>query len=239
MGKKTINQALKDLFLGLGGNPSALSDNTSVSDYIADLESAIKGTASGVEIDDSAPSESKVYSSAKVESLIPEDELPEVIAEDIGDVLTVVSDGEEGATWGKGEIPKELPNVAAADIGEALIVESDGEGGAQWGKGAIPQNAVVLSATIFGSNLVMSNSIKGSNIHSLFSDGKFIVIYTSGSEANVFYCYGKQGGSLIFVSSSIVNNGGVVENRMNHIVVGNDANIGTFTINNFVIKSAT
>ena len=71
MAKKTINQALKDLFLGLGGDSSALADNSSCSDYIEDLESAIKGAASGAQIDDTAPSETKVYSSSKVESLIP------------------------------------------------------------------------------------------------------------------------------------------------------------------------
>ena len=42
---KTINQALKDLFLGLGGDASALADNKDISDYIDDLESAIKATA--------------------------------------------------------------------------------------------------------------------------------------------------------------------------------------------------
>lgn len=41
MGKKTINQALKDLFLGLGGDPKALADNSSVSDYIEDLVDSI------------------------------------------------------------------------------------------------------------------------------------------------------------------------------------------------------
>jgi len=104
MGKKTINQALKDLFLGLGGNPSALSDNTSVSDYIEDLEGAIKGETSSI-IDDNTASESKVYSSSKVESLIPTDELPSVTSEDIGNILTVVSDGESGATWDKAPAP--------------------------------------------------------------------------------------------------------------------------------------
>lgn len=72
MGKKTIKQALKDLFLGLGGNVSELSDNTSVSDYIEDLESAISGAASGAAedlIDDSASSESTTYSSSKIEEL--------------------------------------------------------------------------------------------------------------------------------------------------------------------------
>ena len=62
---KTINEALKDLFIGLGGNSSALSDNDSVSDYIEDLESAIKAVAAA--------------------------ELPEVAAANNGQVLAVVN----------------------------------------------------------------------------------------------------------------------------------------------------
>lgn len=42
---KTINQALRDLFIGLGGDVSELADNDTVSDYIEDLESAIKAVA--------------------------------------------------------------------------------------------------------------------------------------------------------------------------------------------------
>lgn len=61
---KTINEALKDLFIGLGGNSSALTDNDSVSDYIEDLESAIKAVAAA--------------------------ELPEVAAANNGQVLAVV-----------------------------------------------------------------------------------------------------------------------------------------------------
>ena len=94
MSNKTINQALKDLFLGLGGNESALADNTSASDYIEDLESAIKATASdaaGDLIDDTEASETKAYSSSKVESLIPAPELPEVTTDDNGKILAVVA----------------------------------------------------------------------------------------------------------------------------------------------------
>ena len=43
MANKTIKQSIEDLFIGLGGNPSALTDNTDTSDVIDDLESAIKG----------------------------------------------------------------------------------------------------------------------------------------------------------------------------------------------------
>ena len=39
---KTINEAMKDLITGLGANPSVLSDNSTVSDYIEDLTDAIK-----------------------------------------------------------------------------------------------------------------------------------------------------------------------------------------------------
>ena len=133
MSNKTINQALKDLYLGLGGDPSALTDNSTVSDYIEDLESAIKGAASG--------------------------ELPEVTADDIGDVLAVVSDGASGAEWGKGEIPSELPSVEAADIGDVLTVVSDGESGAEWAKGAIPSELPTVSASDNGKLLGVDNGV--------------------------------------------------------------------------------
>lgn len=91
--EKTINEALKDLFLGLGGNSSALADNSTVSDYIEDLESAIKASAGSAAedlIDDSESSEAKTYSSSKIESLIPAPELPTVAAANNGQVLAVV-----------------------------------------------------------------------------------------------------------------------------------------------------
>ena len=37
-----LNTALKNAFLAFGGNPSALADNQVASDYITDLENAIK-----------------------------------------------------------------------------------------------------------------------------------------------------------------------------------------------------
>ena len=191
MSNKTINQALKDLFLGLGGDPSALADNSTISDYIEDLESAIKGAASG--------------------------ELPEVTADDIGDVLAVVSDGASGASWGKGEIPSELPSVEAADIGEALIVESDGEGGAQWGKGSIPSGSIVFEASYastIGNPVRLSNSKSGSDVANAVDDnissGKSVYLYiasekrlyryfdysnATGSNAYNFVWIGKEAGS--------------------------------------------
>ena len=87
---KTINQALADLVVGLGADPSVLTDNETVSDYIEDLVGAIKGETADI-IDDTEASETKTYSSSKIESLIPADELPAVTASDDGKLLGVSS----------------------------------------------------------------------------------------------------------------------------------------------------
>lgn len=97
MSNKTINEALKDVFLELGGNPSELSDNSTVSDYIEDLTSAIKAEASSASTDiinDEEASETTTYSSSKIASLIPGTELPEVTEANNGQVLAV-----SGGAW--------------------------------------------------------------------------------------------------------------------------------------------
>lgn len=156
MSNKTINQALEGLYKGLGGDPSALADNSTCSDYIADLESAIKGVASGAQIDDSAPSETKVYSSAKTEELIGSIEgLPEVTSADIGEALIVESDGEGGAQWGKGAI-------------------------------SVPQEIVYFNCVQTGSAISLSDSKKGSDIVSAIESGKTVILYDSTNKKNYF-----------------------------------------------------
>lgn len=117
MGKKTIKQALKDLFLGLGGNVSELSDNTSVSDYIEDLESAISGAASGAAedlIDDSASSESTTYSSSKIDTLA----LPSATTANKKQVLKVNDSGK----WIIGSAPQKTLDLTATYDGTTLTV---------------------------------------------------------------------------------------------------------------------
>lgn len=105
----TVNEALKSLILALGGDPESMYDNTTVSDYIKDLETAMQASGSGVKIDDTTASDSTVYSSAKTEALVEAiPSLPSVAVGDIGEALIVESDGEGGAQWGKGVIAQNI-----------------------------------------------------------------------------------------------------------------------------------
>lgn len=191
MAKKTISQSLKDLFLGLGGDASALEDNTSASDYIQDLESAIKASASGAAedlIDDAAASATTVYSSSKVESLIPENELPTPAVGDIGKVVSVVSDGESGAEYAL-ETPSsgggEFFNVGRVNLtnGSLNYVFPEGYERSQIFSDAITK-PTILNISIF-------------NINPMFGlDGK--LTFDSFSDSDIYYrgvCKASTGGS--------------------------------------------
>jgi len=121
-----MTDAFKKVFLGLGGNPKELAENNDVGDYIVDLEGAIKEYVDNKTedlIDDSNASESTTYSSSKINSLIPENELPTPVEANIGKVATVVSDGEGGYNWDAADVPTELPEVTKSDIGKILRVD--------------------------------------------------------------------------------------------------------------------
>ncbi len=47
MSNKTVNEALRDLFLAHGGDASELADNKSLSDFIADVSTVLGSNATG------------------------------------------------------------------------------------------------------------------------------------------------------------------------------------------------
>lgn len=207
----TINEALKSLILAMGGDPESMYDNTTISDYIKDLETAMQASGSGAKIDDTTASDSTVYSSAKTESLIP-----------------VIPD-------------PELPSVAVGDIGEALIVESDGEGGAQWGKGnvSVPQNCVTIPITMGGGLATLPTNYNIGKVCQLIDNGVFVVLYNVSS--HTYYSYnGFDSNSVkfnyMFLKSEnpYTLNGGEI-----YCTYSTSSTDRTMYIKTFTIKSAT
>lgn len=101
--------ALQGLYVALGGKLSDVANITTIPEMLQAI-STVAASAAG--------------------------ELPAVAAGDIGDVLTVVSDGKGGAAWGKGEIPSELPTVSGDDNGKILAV-AEGD----WALGTLSASA--------------------------------------------------------------------------------------------------
>ena len=86
---KTINQALADLVTGLGESSSVLADNSTISDYIGDLEDAIKKCAAAE----------------------AGDVLPAVTAEDDGSLLGVSS-----GKWAKVAAPAPAAGITVLPL---------------------------------------------------------------------------------------------------------------------------
>lgn len=148
---KTINQALKDLYLSLGGDPSALEDNSTVSDYIADLENGLKGLA----------------------------ELPAPSSDNSGKIAKVVSDGEGGYIWGAEDETQELPAVESTDINKLVGVVSDGASGAEYGLIDKPSDVYVVKAT--WSNFQVSfTEGEASRLVNAVNAGKTLFMEVSG-----------------------------------------------------------
>lgn len=132
-----MTDAFKKLFLGLGGDAKELAENNDVGDYIEDLEGAIKAYV------DEAAGEGK--------------ELPTPAVDDIGKVVSVVSDGESGAEYSL-ETPASggLPEVGNLDRSKVLTVLNDTTKEVGWSPSYISVAAFVTNdngATIQVGNI--------------------------------------------------------------------------------------
>lgn len=120
-------QALKGLYAALNGDPKDVENMATSSEVITALQDVAAAAATELpvvkkvdegkvltvngngkwsaalpetEIDDTEASATKTYSSSKIESIIPANELPTPSVSNNGKVAMVVSDGEGGYTWG-------------------------------------------------------------------------------------------------------------------------------------------
>ncbi len=140
-------EELKKMYENMGGDPEAVADKTLITEML------------------DAMSELELS------------ELPEVTAEDNGDVLTVV-DG----VWGKSAPASSgLPEVTAADNGDVLSVV---EGA--WAKAAPAENTAIFNAILStsGSGTIMGTLSDGktySDIHEAFQSGKLITLRATGA----------------------------------------------------------
>lgn len=130
---KTTVEALKGYYTEIGGTSTDVENVVTIPDMI-DAITALGGGSS----------------------------LPDVTADDNGDVLTVV-EGE----WGKAAPTKELPTVTSSDNGDILGV-TDGA----WGKVTPTKDTVVIKCT----NSTLPNGMTCSDVVALINAGKEVVI---------------------------------------------------------------
>ena len=130
-----MTDAFKKLFLGLGGDAKELAENNDVGDYIEDLEGAIKAYV------DEAAGEGK--------------ELPTPAVDDIGKVVSVVSDGESGAEYAL-ETPASGGNVEVINLLFSNQVFSLPEG---------KDNSYLASAINNGIEIVLHDTVNNVFAH--------------------------------------------------------------------------
>jgi len=166
---KTNVQALKDLYVKLGGSLadtySDIADGAAVSNYvtISDMIEACSKVAGGggsalPEVTGSDNGDVLTVVEGAWAKAAPSAELPAVTGSDNGDVLTVV----EGA-WAKAAPSAELPAVTGSDNGEVLMVV---EGA--WAKGNVGE---ALMFTITKSGGKYTSSVSPADIYNHVANG--------------------------------------------------------------------
>lgn len=111
------------------------------------LRSLLNGIVEGVVINDDTPSTSTVYSSSKVESLIPANELPEVSASDFGKYLTVKKSSNGSYKWGKEAYGARLRGSIVSDGNSGYKFALDATG--EYANDSEIMNVIVSRAPVF------------------------------------------------------------------------------------------
>lgn len=110
----------------------------------------------------------------KGEIIVPQ-ELPTPAAADIGKIVSVVSDGDEGAEYSLEDIPNELPVPTQADNGKSVYVSS--------GHYTLKKNPEVWKVKKSGSSYFFEDtSVNGSNVVNYVMSAVLDVVTNSGEE---------------------------------------------------------
>lgn len=143
-------EELKKMYENMGGDPEAVADKTLITEM---LDAMSELELSG---------------------------LPDVTADDNGEILTVV-DGE----WNKAAAPTELPAVTADDNGDVLSVV-DGA----WVKNALKTGAKIYECTyVSATGYTLSNGVKSSDIYNEILSGNYDIIIrvTRSNQHEMYY----------------------------------------------------
>lgn len=164
----TTVEALKLLYVKLGGNLSDIADLDTDAEIIDAIEDLNFKELPNVTADDNGDVLT-VVSGAWAKSTPSGGSLPNVTSDDNGDILTVV-EGE----WAKGEVPTELPTVTSADEGDVLTVDNNGKWVA--GNVTIPYNDDWVNCTVAAG----SAAITVTDVIAKFSPSRGIIAIVGG-----------------------------------------------------------
>ena len=127
-------EALKELYIALGGNSANVANVTLIPDMIKHIAALISSGGATVLPHVSSADNGKVLTVVNGAWAVatPANPLPAVTRKNVGEVLTVVN-GPYGGSWAAAAPASQLPTVTATENGEVLTVV---EGA--WAAAALP-----------------------------------------------------------------------------------------------------
>lgn len=244
----TTVEALKELFLALGGD----ADDVETITTNPEMVHALAGIASGaIELpkvtqadagDVLAVDESGKWAKAEIPS-----QLPAVTSGDEGDALMVNSSGE----WAKSAIPSQLPAVSSTDNGNVLtVVEGAWAKAAASGDGLsiieLPLNDTSIQSTGIAT---LPNELTCGDILTMINNGIIPAFKSVGSNAKglIYYYVGYDAGSPSGTPSGVFLNmnwewdsdNNVSTLRLGFIVLGSTSSRNVNFNNNNKIKGSS
>lgn len=169
--------ALKKLYIELGGNKEDIANIETSADMIEVLANIAGGTIELPAVSSTDNGDVLTVVSGKWAKAELPVELPAVTTSDEGNALIVSSEGK----WAKEAIPSQLPAVTSADEGDVLTVDSEGK----WAKASTESD--VLKVTTSGNPSSPTLSATYKDIDDALDAGKFVYLMSTYDNNQMFY----------------------------------------------------